>query len=387
MNGYDFQPEAIEDRSSLMKSRHIMYLVLVSLSMTIAATAFPARNATANQLNIIDWDNEGIAAGETQYFAIYNDAANTSMVLNMTTLEFDGNLTSFPNMTLSVFAWNAYFPGTTSGALATNFSNKYSNRVSFTCTFHQRYLVRIENIDPADDATYNLTVITDPGVSIHNQVGFIEQGVATGKIRIGYYQDTDPWLYDSYDDEYRSTIQVGYFGLGAQSYVNPSGERYFTIQNLYANVTLFVGMTSYTLDPSGIGDANTLGVSDWAVMDTGSTDWIDLAYNFFNYSAGFNFTCEKDHTYQVYFKNGDSAYGLFLNMTFYAWGQARIRYDYDLDAEPPTDQIRVRAFSYDPWLDYRAQSRNLMYGWIAGGASIGVLGTFATLYFIKRRYR
>lgn len=357
---------------------------IVPLSLSIVLT----RNASANQLNIIDYDYEGILAGETQYFAIYNDASNTSMGINMTTLEFAGWTTPYPNISIGVYAWNDYRHGNANaGLLATNVSGGYYNNVSFQCIRGHRYVVKIVNLDPVDDATYNLTIITGPGVLISNSVAFIEQGWVAGKVVIGYYQQTDPWLYDSLDGYGRITIPVGYWRYGAQEYIKPFGERYFTVQNVYTDIVLFVGVTVYTLDPYGTGASCTLGVIDWAMLDAGSTDWIDLAFTIGNYSAGFNFTCLAGHTYQVYFKNGDSAYGVFINATFNTWGQASMRFDNDLDPEPPTDQIRVRLFSYDPWLDMRRSERELLYGWIFGGAGAGIGGVLVTAFFIKRRYR
>lgn len=70
-------------------------------------------------------------------------------------------------------------------------------------------------------------------------------------------------------------------------------------------------------------------------------------------------------------------------MTFYSWNLARVRFDNDLDPEPDNDQIRVRVFVNDPWLEKQQAEREIWW-WILGIGGGGA-GVFVTAFWLKRR--
>ncbi|MHA1792388.1 MAG: hypothetical protein ACTSVI_07065 [Promethearchaeota archaeon] len=362
------------------KIHEVMVFLTIFLLNSICFT-LNCKSTSANGIDIIDSNNEGIYANEIQYFAIYNDVRNTSMTIRLLSREYNGAAFPYPDLDLAIFSWDAYKPGLPSNeSLFFNRTSNYINEASFSCNYHQRYLVRIINMDNSSNSTYNMTVETEVGVPINDDVFFQEQGYVPNVINIGYYFTTDPWLYDSMSTEDRLVIAVGDDVYGPLSYVRSYGERYFQIKNLYENVKMFIGITVYSDEPPS---SHSLALYDWAYLDRGVTTALKVHYTLGNYSCGFNFTCVKGHTYQLWFYNGDPYYGVFLNVTFYTWGKARVRFDNDLEPEPPDDQIRVRIYGYNPWLEYRRDMRTIYY-WIFGGGGIGV-GVVVAFIWIRRR--
>ncbi|MHA1699277.1 MAG: hypothetical protein ACTSWN_10595 [Promethearchaeota archaeon] len=215
----------------------------------------------------------------------------------------------------------------------------------------------------------------------------MEQDLVQGRITVAYYYTTDPWLYDSLTDNDRLVLMIGYGLYGSLAPVDD--ERYFLINNdSDLDIEIFVGVVVYELDTSY--DVHTLAIFDWADLNARNSEPINVSSTIVDSSCGFNFTCRSGHTYQVWFSNGDTIYDVFVNVTFYPFGQANVRFDTDLEPEPPTDEIRVRAFTYNLWLDYRHQSRSIqsnLFAWIFGLSSAGLGATILTIFFVKRRYR
>ena len=150
---------------------------------------------------------------------------------------------------------------------------------------------------------------------------------------------------------------------------------------------MWIGLNAYDLNPSYDSPLATITVTDWEDLEAGEGALkqgdIDSAQRVNEYSAGFNFTCEKGHTYQVWIHNVDSDYGMFFNLSLYTWGATKVDYDQDFDADPDAE-VLVRGFTYDPWLDYKREKRRVMWYWILGGG--GIVGLIFGGIWIRVRY-
>lgn len=355
----------------------LFYSLIFSL---ILFTNIP--KSTANQLNVLDYDQAGILHDSIQYYAIYNNAEDTEMTVNLTALEFIGS-TGYPEFALTIFDWEDYFPNKENG-IVKNFSITYYCEVQFTCKYRNRYLVRVENIDQEDDAIYNISFITKPGVAF-SEYGNLEQLIEENQVSVSYYFDSDPWLYDSYNSENRTVLMIGYDLYFEFTTISSNGERWFLINNYYGDITMFVGVTAYNINPNRDTPMVTLAVYDWESLEGGAEDSaLATTFTILNHSCGFNFTCRKDHVYNVWLKNDDSAWFIFTNVSFYTNEQANIRLDHDLDPDPPDDQIKVRIFDYDPWLEFKNMQRQILWWWILGGG--GIIGLGILIIWLKFRY-
>ncbi|MHA1683140.1 MAG: hypothetical protein ACTSUE_19530 [Promethearchaeota archaeon] len=368
-----------------LKMKKITILKLLVL-VTIPLLSFvQLHNARATTLHH-DPAGEGweILPGETQYYAIWNDNSTVDITINMTYQEIYTPNTPGFDYNLQVFTWDEYRPWQSLG-ISNNSSVDTTCSVNFTCLDSTRYIVRIKNLDDDDTGQFQITFTTNESADIYSNGYILEQQITPGKIAVNFYGDTDPWLFDSPTSTDRATIMIGYQVYGALRGLSPfPGERYFSIYNEFQDVELFVGIVTYPFPSSSTG-VHTLAVYDWAELDAGNITAIKIDFTFNNYSIGFNFTCKKGHTYQAWFQNGDSIDSLFINATFYAFGVANVRFDNDLDPEPPTDQIRVRAHLENPWLAQRSEKREI-WKWILGiGGVTGASGA-VSVFFLKRRY-
>jgi hypothetical protein len=348
-------------------------------------------SVSANQFDVVDSPPYyGIFPRETQYFAIINRDATTSLKINFTVTADEGAVHTTPNMVFDVFNWSTYLPDQPTGYRHVVISSE-SAETTLLCEYGHRYLIRISNLytNPSDVFLYNISFITDIGVQIGDSgLFYAEQGGVAGEISVGFYYQADPWLYDSPDSDDRLALNFGWGpSFSELTWINGFGERYFGIWNVYEDVTLFVGVTGYPLNSFNEFPSLTIAVYDWVDMDNGITEPLEIAFTnvgVSNYSCGFNFTCKAGHVYEVYLKNDDSVYSIFANVTFFSWGQANLRFDDDMEPEPPTDQIRIRCFFNSPWLELRRSERELIWGWIFG--TIGVIGVIVLAFIIKVRY-
>ncbi|MHA1372316.1 MAG: hypothetical protein ACTSWN_10590 [Promethearchaeota archaeon] len=142
-----------------------LFIIILSLNILILSGSPHLTRARAGDvLQVIDKNGEGIYPGEIQYFAIWNDAETTEVQVNVSTGFLDINQSLFPVIFISVFSWDDYFPGKELG-LVNNVSNPQREcSVVFTCMNSTRYLIRLENLDDDDIATYNITFITGGNV-------------------------------------------------------------------------------------------------------------------------------------------------------------------------------------------------------------------------------
>ncbi|MBD3352254.1 MAG: hypothetical protein GF364_12275 [Candidatus Lokiarchaeota archaeon] len=367
--------------------REIEIFVIVILPLLFIIALSDSNFVSANSLEIIgdmNGDDLDIYPSETLFFTFYYDYTSDSQIqLDLMTLNSS-------NIELSVFTWNNYRPGGSNYEDTDNTAGGTTASVQLTCQNDHRYIVRLKYMTGSERETYNVTFTTDSGISIPaDYYYFQEQAICPNGVAVSYFFAIDPWLYDSASSSDRATIMIGYQLYTPEFYVGASSERWFIIKNyLDVDITMFVGVNVYTLSTWDYDyPSATLGLTDWEDLSSGAADWLELEYvyraegaeNY--YSCGFNFTCEAGHTYQVWFKNDDSIYACFLNATFYSWSSANVKYDEDWRQE--SDGVVVRAFLYDPWLDYQQERRRVMWGWILG---ISIPGIIFSACWVKVRY-
>lgn len=386
-------------RSHFIIRKWVLYLVLLLSVICGAFSNFIIPVAHAEQYSLNDTPEGGyewIYPNESQFYTLFNDNQVTLMIINISILMKQGSINKYGNISIDVWDWGTYINNRGQGTVAHNISNQYEGKVEFWLGLG-RYIIRIKNLNATSTewSTYNITFITGVGVNFYNDPifgrwQFQEQIWKAHELTLSYYFTIDPWLYDTPSGwvDNPVTVMLGYQLYSPLRYFEPSGERYFLIYNYYRDVNLFVGMNAYTLSPYGDLPLATMTVSDWNDLDAGrgamrQVDVDSVSRNNW-YSAGFNFTCRKDHVYQVWIKNFDSDYGLFMNVSFYVWNNlAEITVGDDYGNYPDA-QILVRPFIIDPWLEYRREMRSLEYNWIWGGLGIG--GLVFGLFYIKARF-
>jgi hypothetical protein len=386
-------------RIHINKNKCILYLVL-SLSLIFGIlNTIEIPLVTADQYTLNDTPEDGyewIYPNECQYYTLNNDNQETSMIINISILMKVGSTHGYGDIALDVWDWDSYINNRGQGTVAHNRSLEYEGKVTFTLELG-RYVIRVKNMYTASTewSVYNITFITGVGVSFYNDPyfgrwQFQEQIWKEEELTLSYYFTIDPWLYDTPSNivDNPITVIVGYDNYGELRYLNPSAERYFLINNYWGDVNMFVGVNAYTLSHFGDLPLVTMTVSDWNDLDGGHGAMrqadIDSAYRENWYAAGFNFSCKKDHRYQIWIHNVDPDYGLFMNVSFYIWGDtADITFVESFDPNPDA-QITVNPFYTDPWLEYRKESRSLQYGWIFGGIGIGALAF--GLFYLKARF-
>jgi hypothetical protein len=354
-------------------------------------------SAQPAKLNVIDYEYDGIFPREKQFYLVCNQAATTNLRINITALEFEGWQTPYPDFKLSIYRWDAYIPdelrshpyftNLADPVLVDNESNEYYSAVEFQCVYREWYIVEVFNEDFTDDTVYNITFQSDTGVPFqpYNYLPLLEKDLRPGYITISYYENSDPWLYDYPTGNGRLTLMMDYSLSDGLYPIGPSGYRYFTLYNNVADAPVFIGVTGYPLSYYEEYPQLTIYISDWENIDAGIENSDEINFNILNYSCGIYLTVKSKHTYQITVHNGDPDYDVIVNLTFWSMNGLNIRYDYDLEPEPENDQLRVRAYAEDPWLEARRLERNLWMKYIFGGAGIG-LGVAFILFFLKRRY-
>lgn len=118
---------------------------------------FFIENVDGSSLSIIDYDYEGIAADSTQYFVLWiHGSQPVDIAVNASVLEFEG-ATGWPQLKMRIFEFQDY--NYTEGYLAICWSsNNYTCRLSYQAENDSRYVLAVSNLDPVDDAVYNLTI-------------------------------------------------------------------------------------------------------------------------------------------------------------------------------------------------------------------------------------
>jgi len=353
-------------------------VVAIFLALFLVFNPFSLLNfqeVQATSITIVDYDMEGIAGGTTQFFVIWIRGMNSlQLEINITALEFEGS-TGWPELTISIYNYTDFSYNyeyiTTCGT-----ENNYTCRCVFEGTGQTKYVTAVRNLDPVDNAVYNITFSSIDEIDFQYTNLFNLEDVDDPKdntVSITYFESTSPYLYrlESSGDT-RVVVEFLPYSM--------TDEFYFMIYNKGNTCELFVallGIPYLELYPSITGfiiDFEDYGVEDKEVL---------YLWTISNYSCGGYFTCESEHRYNFWIDLG--YYRPDLYVIFDTFGDEEINFETDLFAENPDGIISVRFSFTDPWLEYEQIRRETFY-WIlgVGGTSVSIL--MFSIWYYRRRY-
>ncbi|MCK4568192.1 MAG: hypothetical protein KAU48_12880 [Candidatus Thorarchaeota archaeon] len=358
------------DRSS---KRLAILLILGFFTGSMTLTFF-SEGVDASSLSIIDYDYEGIAADSTQYFALLiHGSQPVDLTVNASVLEFVGS-SGWPQLEMRIFEFQDY--NYTEGYLAICWSsNNYTCRLSYQAANDSRYVLAVSNLDPVDDAVYNLTISSTQDIDFQYTAMYELDDVSNPQdntISITYFESTNPYLY-RLENSGTSRIVVQYM-------YDSTDEIYFFIINKGETCDLFVGLlgipfyTDYPDLTSFVIDFEDYGQEDREIL---------YLWTISNFSTGGTFECESGHRYNFWIDFGYYTPDLYI--IFDSFGEEDLNFDADLLASNPEDEISIRFSFTDPWVEFQNLSRDA-WNWVLGiGGSVGACAIFS-IWYLRRRY-
>ncbi|MHA1907764.1 MAG: hypothetical protein ACW98Y_10760 [Candidatus Thorarchaeota archaeon] len=331
---------------------------------------------SADKFTIIDYDYEGIFPGTTQYFVLWNHASKTiDLQVNTTMLEFEG-ATGWPETELRVYEFGDQVY-TTNYLDTAHTSDNYSCGINFDADGGERYVISVTNLDPVDDAVYNISIVCAEELDYQYTTMFEMDDVESpgdDTISITYFETANPYLYRL--EGFSETRVI------VEWTVIENDEYYWLIYNKGETCDLFIGLIgfSYYYDYPTL----TALVNDFEDLDAGKEDSEELIlFNILNTTCGGSFTCEADHRYRFWLDVG--VYGLQTYVIFDTFGETQLDYDADILTENPDDVISLRPSVTDPWLEFRQLNRDIWMWWLGIGGA-GAAGIGFTVWFLRKRY-
>ncbi|MHA2043352.1 MAG: hypothetical protein ACXAAO_03480 [Candidatus Thorarchaeota archaeon] len=353
-------------------------MVVISLIISIIMVPSTIVNVTASSINIIDYDLEGINADTTQYYVLWVLGDETVPIeVNTTVLEFVGS-TGWPQLTIEVYEYEDYSYST--GALANcGTSDNYTCRLSFDGLGLEKYVVAVTNLDPVDDAVYNITMSSPNSIDFQYTSIFDIDDVddpQSNTVSITYFHSTNPYLF-RFESQGNSRVVVEYIPYYT------TDELYFMIYNKGNTTDLFVGILGLPyIEPY---PSFTASITDFE--DIGEEDNEPLyLWTISNYSSSGTFTCESGHRYNFWIDLGSWRPDLYVY--FDTFGDGELNYEPDLLAENPSGVVSLRLSFTDPWLEYQDLERDIFnfYLGIGGLASAGGGVFLFSIWYYRRRF-
>ncbi|MGY5878875.1 MAG: hypothetical protein RTV31_01435 [Candidatus Thorarchaeota archaeon] len=329
----------------------------------------------ASSLSIIDYDYEGIDADTTQYFALWIRGNNSvPLTINATVLEFEG-ATGWPQLEMRVFEFANY--NYTDDYLAICGSeNNYTCKLDFQAKNNSRYTLAVTNLDPVDDAVYNLTISSTEDIDFQ-YTSMYELGDVSNTqdntISITYFESTNPYLY-RLEGSGTTREVVEYIPYGSAE------EVYFFIINKGETCDLFVGLlgipyyTDYPDLTAFVIDFEDYGQEDREIL---------YLWTISNFSTGNTFECESGHRYNFWIDLG--YYEPELYIVFDSLGTEDVNFDADLLASNPEGEISVRFSFTDPWVEFQNLNRDV-WNFYLGIGGVTATGALFAIWFLRRRY-
>ncbi len=333
------------------------------------------QEVSGDSLTIIDYDYEGIGADTTQYFVIWNrGTSDISMQANATVLEFVGS-TAWPQLEMAVFVFDDALYTLGHLTKCWNFEN-YTCRLSFEAEGNARYVLAISNVDPNDDAVYNLTLMTEVEVDFQyttmfdlDPVSEVQQNTVT----VTYFETANPYTFRLESSENTRTV----VHWESWSYAE---EIYFLIYNKGVTCELFIGLIGLPL----YYDYPSLTAFIIDFENYGSEDHMFDMWTLVNSTVGTTFTCESGHRYSFWIHRG-SLDTPEVYIIFDTDGATTINFEYDFFADNPDGMVSVRFSVEDPWVEFNRYERDIAYGLLGiGAASVGGVGLLIVL--LKKKY-
>lgn len=360
--------------------RERRYSILIVTFVLIAILSVPSfvEQVKASSINIIDYDLEGIDADTTQYYVLWVRGENhLHLEINATALEFIGS-TGWPQISIEIFNYDDY--SYDSGAIVTcSTSDNYTCRLDFDAGGHEKYVVAVTNLDPVDDAVYNLTMSSLSTVDFQYTSIFDIDDVTnlqSNTISITYFHTTNPYLF-RFSGSGTSRVVAEYI-----PYTNTE-ELYFMIYNKGNTTDMFVGILGLPyIEPFPSLTAFIIDFEDYGEEDK---DILDL-WTISNYSCSGIFTCESGHRYNFWIDLGYWRPDLYV--FFDTFGDEDLNFETDLFAENPEGEVSIRLSFTDPWLEYQQLERDLFYYNLGiGGIAAAGGGVFLfSIWYYKRRF-
>ena len=366
---------AFVERKYMARPYKLFTILFILLSGSVTLSVF-AVSVDASSLNIIDYDYEGIFADTTQYFVLWvHGSQPVDLTVNASVLEFEG-ATGWPQLELRIFDFQDYNYTDDYLAMCAT-SNNYTCQLSYQADNNSRYTLAVRNLDPVDDAVYNLTISSTQDIDFQYTAMFELDDVSNPQdntISITYFEKTNPYLY-RLEGAGTSRVAVEYI-----PYTLNNDETYFFIINKGETCDLFVGLLgipTYTDFPdltAFIIDFEDYGQEDREIL---------YLWTIGNYSTGGTFECKSGHRYNFWIDLG--YYSPDLYTIFDSFGAEDLNFDTDLLASNPDGEISIRFSFTDPWLEFQQLNRDVFnfYLGIGGVTSVGVV--FA-IWFLRRRY-
>jgi len=358
--------------SSNKKGAYILVCCILIGSLTLA---YFTEKSEASSFSIIDYDYEGIAADTTQYFVIWNQGINpVELTVNASVLEFVGS-TGWPQFEMRVFRFSNYNYTADSLAICGNLDN-YTCKLSFNALNNSRYTLAVTNVDPMDDAVYNLTISSPSDLDFQYTTMYEINEVSNpldNTVTITYFESTNPFLY-RLESAGTSRVVVSYVPFST------TDEMYFFIFNKGETCDLFVGLlglpylsdfpslTAFVIDFEEYGQENGEILYLWTIS---------------NFSCGNTFRCESGHRYNFWIDLG--YYRPDLYVVFDSLGRGNLNFDSDLLTPNPEGEISIRLSFTDPYVEFRQLQRDAWNLYLGVGAGIGGVTIFS-IWYLRRRY-
>lgn len=356
-------------------NRQLAYLLICSIITGSITLAYFTDSSEASSLSIIDYDYEGIAADKTQYFVLWNQGTDfVELTVNASVLEFLGS-TGWPQLEMRIFEFSDYNYTDDFLAICWNLNN-YTCRLSFEAVNNSRYTLAVTNLDPVDDAVYNLTVSSHSDIDFQYTTMYEINEVTNpldNTVSITYFESTNPYLY-RLESAGTSRVVVPYFPYSA------ADEIYFFIINKGETCDLFVGLlgipyiTDYPSLTAFVIDFEEYGQEDNEIL---------YLWTISNFSTGDTFRCESGHRYNFWIDLG--YYRPDLYIVFDSFGEEDLNFDVELLTPNPNGEISIRLSFTDPWIEFNQLQRDIWYWYLGIGSGVGGIVLFS-IWYLRRRY-
>ncbi len=356
-----------------------IFTILLALSLVLSLLGVTSVSVVeASSITIIDYELEGINAGTSQYYVLwYRGPGIVSLDVNATVLEFVG-ATGWPQIVIDVFNYDDYSYNT--GALASCGTNdNYTCRLNFNALSNDKYVVAVTNLDPVDDAVYNITFSSPDSIDFQYTSMFDIDDIIdpqANTLSITYFHSTNPYLF-RFTSSGNSRIVVEHIPYST------TDELYFMIYNKGNTTDLFVGILGLPyVEPYPSLTAFIIDFEDYGQEDKE----VLYLWTFSNYSCSGVFTCESGHRYNFWIDLGYWKPDLYI--FFDTFENEELNYEPDLLEENPDDMVSLRLSFTDPWIEYRELQRDI-FNYYLGIGGLAAAGGGVFLFFIwyyRRRY-
>jgi hypothetical protein len=358
------------------------YTILLSLSILLSLLgASYVYDTEASSITIIDYDLDGIDASTSQNYVLWIRGEDiVPLEVNASVLEFVGS-SGWPQISIEIFEYDDYSYST--GALANcGTGDNYTCRLNFAASGYDKYVVVVKNLDPVDDAVYNITFSSVDNIDFQYTSLFDIDDVVdpqSNTVSITYFHSTNPYLFRfaSSGDSRVVTEYISY------STFSTTDELYFMIYNKGNTTDLFVGILGLPyIEPYPSLTAFIIDFEDYGEEDKE----VLYLWTISNYSCSGIFTCESGHRYNFWIDIGDWEPDLYI--VFDTFENEELNFEADLFAENPEGVVSLRLSFTDPWLEYQDLQRDIFNYYLGvGGLAAGGTGVFLfAIWYYRRKY-